>query len=632
MLFPETWWGLHYPSFLSGAKGAVIIFLAIALTLYGQQYSFTEKLQGQNVGGNKWIWTIALAFLSGLFFNQLPIYEDVYGDAMSILKDKDLVIPELTPLHDEMIFSLDFTNLKLGTGTTLGIVTWLSYSQEITVYEAFKNLGIFCGVGYVFFMMASVFRIAKDSQQRLLLSFLVLGSPFFLVFCGHIEVYAPVYFILAIFWYVLIRFLEKMSFVAGFLLILVAFLHLKFHITGAVSLLVTFTAILVAYREKVGCALTWKQLTTYIVLPVMGVGASIYLFVTKSMFGPRDYSEDSLNEVLFLPLRSSDPAPLDRYNLFSWNHIFDYFNLTFLWSASAVLIIVVALIFKRKSIHWNNPLVQISGVATIFFTLLFFVLNPLLAMPKDWDLMSIPAVALVFFAATIITASGMEKKGERTFSSFLIGPVIGLFLISLSGLFVNANLESERDRLLVMGKYNFKTYWIGSSSPILESLDLIEEEEKRYQMLEKTVEELEPYAVMGNDVEFAALQNEIGNNYQNYFQNLEVAHSWYLKAYESEPLFRKNVYDLIISHFIRKEFKEANVLAPTLVKMKYPTDEKSLRMAVHISLEAEDYSASAEYCKSILSINSKDDFIKEILELLQTSEDKSKIKLRFRQS
>lgn len=632
MIFPDTWWGLHYPAFLSGGKGWVIVILSIVLTIYGQRYSFWEELSNVNKGGSRWLWAVALTVISGIFFYQLPIYLDVYGDANSILTDKDLVVMELTETHKEMILDLDFSNLKLGTGTTLGLVAWMSYAREIPVYEAFRILGTICGMGYVFFMLASVYKIARDSQQRLLLTFLVLGTSAVQCFAGHVEVYAPIYFLLAVFWFAMIHFLDKPTVVKGLILGFLCFLMLKFHITGILTLFVTLVAIVVVIRRNQNKETTWKQLGTFIIGPVLGLGACVYLFVTNSLFGPRKYTEDNLADAIFLPMKSSDPAPFDRYNLFSWNHFFDYFNLMVFWSAIAIVIIVTALLFKRKSINWNALLVKIAGVALISYLFLFFVLNPLLSMPTDWDLMSIPAIALLVFAASIIASQEKVAKNRRSFSSYLISPAIGLFVISWTCLFVNSDQNNLSNRLQSSGKRSFQSYWIGSSTPILAAISLIDDEEDQLKALEEIVNDLSPYAVKGEDTEYAALLNEIGKYYQDYYQDIDEAHKWYLKANEMDPLLRKNVFNLITTHFMRKEFVQANKLTPLLVSMKYPNLEKSLRMGVHISLEAKDYQASEYYCQQLLTLKPNDNFIQEILQLLRTPEDKSAIKLRFRSS
>ncbi len=700
LIYPDNWWGLHYPAFLSSGRGWLIVLLAIGFTLFGQKYSFWEDLSGKNIGGNRWIWTIALTIIAGIFFYQMPIFKDVYGDALSIIDYPEYVIQEFDERNIPILFSFDFTNLKIGTDTTLAIVVWLSYVREISLQESFQLVGVISGMGYVFFMLATVYRLAKDSQQRLLFTFVVLGSPLVLVFCGHIEIYAPVLFMLSVFWYTLIRFMEKPSWISALIVFLVCLLNMKFHITGALTLLIFSVAAIVAIGKSKGKDFKWRNLGGVVLTVFMAGGFMVYAFITKSIFATRKYDVDNLTDAIFLPIKAAEPAPYDRYNLFSWNHLFDYFNMSFLWSAIALIIILVAIVFRRKSTNWNNPLVLISGLGFIFYLMVFFVFNPLLGMPTDWDIMSIPAVALMFFAVAIVINSSSEEKDSRTHASFLIGPAIGLFLIGLTGVFVNANQDPFANRVITIGKYSYKTYWIGSITPIRNGIAL-KDTEDQYEELNKAILELEPFSIPGNDIQYAAILNKMGNYYEQVKRDTTEAHRFYVKSESYERFLLPNMYDitrtylyagdhnnamarvenliyngypsdveainiameiakkiedkdalmyysyellrvkpdevsiifdLTVEHFVRRNFAEAQRLASILIQYKHPNEVKSLRMGVHISLEAEDYAASAEYCKQLLQIKPEDTFIQKVLHLLNTAEDKSSIKNLFRQS
>ena len=699
LIFPDNWWGLHYPAFLGGI-GVLIIVVAVGLTLYGSKFSMWEDLKGKNIGGNRWLWTIALTIISGIFFSQMPIFNDVYGDALSIIPDPEFIVTEFDERNWGIMFSFDLTNLKLGTDTTVSIAVWLSYAREMELQEAFAIIGVVCGMGYVFFMLASFNRIAKDSMQRLLFALMVLGSPIVLNFCGHIEIYGPVLFLLSVFWYVLIRFVEKPSWILGIIVFLVCIMNMKFHVTGALTILIFALSALYLCLQSKGKSVGWKNFgLTTLGLFLIG-GFSFYVLVTKSVFATRTYNADNLTDAIFLPIKAAEQAPLNRYNLFSWNHIFDYFNMAFLWSAVAIIIVVAALIFKRKAVNWNHPLVMTSGLAFIICFVVFFVLNPLLGMPTDFDLMSIPALALMVFAVSIITQMKANEGESRNYTSFLIGPAAGLFIIGLTGVFVNADEESEADRVITYAKYHYKTYWIGAITPLRNGIAM-KQSEDQHKELKKALVELEPFSVKGNDIQYAALLNEMGRYYENVERDTTEAHRYYLRSesydktlltnmydltrtylakgeyseandrvqnliynkYPSEGvalemamelskqledkealveyafLFLKSnpenatvIFDLTVDQFVKGEFDVAHRLVSGLVYYKYPNEVKSLRMAIHISLEAEEYEASKQFCVQLLKVKPRDDFIRKILHLLNTLEDKSVIKNNFRQS
>lgn len=631
LIFPDSFWGLHVPAFLSGGKGWVLWGLGLGFSLISQRYNFWNKLDNTDSMKNDWVWALVLSIIAGIFFYQLPIFSDTYGDSLVLIPNKELSILEFTDYYKDKLWSFDFSNLKLGTGTTLGLVGWISYVNEITVYEAFRWLGVCCGIVFIFFMLLSVFRLAKTGEQRILFALMITGTSMTLVFCGHVEIYSPVYALLAIFGYVLIRYLEQRKLSVGILLFLLCVLNIKFHITGFLSFLILGIAMLITRRNSQGKTTTWKYLFLSVLLPIILGGIGIYIFITKSVFGPRAYTEDNLTDAIFLPIQSADPAPLDRYNLFSWSHFYDYLNLFFVWSAAALMIICVILIFYRKRVTWNTPILQVFGLSMIIYLLVFFVLNPLLSMPTDWDLMGVPSIMFMLFAVILILEIPRGKDSERSLTSYLIAPVLGLATLGWSTQFVHASAESQGERLLSMGRYNFKTYWIGSSTPLLAGLDLIHEEDKQEE-LESLVVELEPYAVMGEDTEYAAVVNKLGVLYQDSLKDLNLASQLYQKAFEADPLLRKNVYNLTVANFYQGKMKEANEHIPMLVAMQYPSQLKSLRIAIHVALEASDYAAADGYCTTLLKLKPEDSFIREIRALIRTSEDKSKIKFRFRQS
>lgn len=625
LLFPENWWGLHYPAFLGGGKGWLIVFAAIGFTLYSVKNSFWEKLHGKNLMGNNWLWIAIITILSGFFFYQMPIYKDIYGDALTIIPTPEFVNPEFTEKQRAMLTSLDFTNLKIGYETVLGMVAWLSYTKEMELGEAFRTIGAVSGMGYVFFMLATAFRIARNNLQKLLFGLMILGAPFTLSFCGHIEIYAPIFFLLAAFWYAMVRFLENSSWVTGAIVLLLCLVNLKFHISGIVTFLIFGVALLMVLLKRSGKDVSWNKFGLAVLGVFIGIGFAVYAFVTKSIFASRSYTEDNLTDAIFLPIKATDQAPLNRYNLFSWNHIFDYFNMAFLWSAMAIIVIAVALIFKRKKINWNHPLVMTSGLAFIFYFFTFFVLNPLLSMPTDWDLMSIPAIALMMFAFTIVTHMKAEETESRSFSSYLIAPALGFCLIALSGIFVNANKNALSNRLMSMGKHSFKTYWIGSSTPITEAVRLQDDEKDQFKMLEKAVLDLESHHVEGADLEYAALLNLMGEYHLQLFKDPIEAHKWYLKSEKADKQLLANIESLAHSYFRRKEYQAALPYVKNLVFNKYPNESEALQLAIEVTIKMDDLANAQMLSEQLLAINPQNKMLAELNEMLRSDPDKSKV-------
>ena len=137
----------------------------------------------------------------------------------------------------------------------------------------------------------------------------------------------------------------------------------------------------------------------------------LYFFILKDHVDTRDLNTQVMAfDRLFLPLFSPEP-PLDRYNLLSFNHIFDFLSEVLIWSPIALFILLSIILLARKSIDWNTLPVLTSGVTLLLFGGLFFVINPLLSMQLDWDMMAIPAPAFLVFVAVL------AKQAERSFDA-----------------------------------------------------------------------------------------------------------------------------------------------------------------------------------------------------------------------
>lgn len=630
-LSPENFWGLHYPSYLE-APGVAILVLVVLFTILGANYNFTESLEKDASKWNAYLWALGLATISGVFFYKMPIYHDVYGDSLTLLGNRNIAVTEMSDHYTKRLFSMDFTDLKLGTGTTLGLVGYMSYYLDVTIYKAISYLGAYCGFGFVLMMHLTTFRLTKKRIHRVIASALILGTPALLMFCGHIEVYAPVYLLTSIFAYFMVRYVQDSGVLNAVLLFAVAFLSIKFHVTGFIVLLIAFLTVYQKYRVQKGKAVGFKQLFLHAILPVYILGILLYVFVTKSVNGPRSYTEENLTDAIFLPISAAEGPPLSRYNLFSFNHLFDFFNLTFLWSAGALVIILVSFVFFKDKVNWKSIPVQIFSASLCLFVPTFFVLNPLLSMPTDWDLMSIPAAFLILFAISLLGSVDFPKVSGRSVGSFILMPIVGLAILGSTAIFVNADAELESERVLDYGKYTFKTYWIGSSTPIFNGLDLIDSEEERMEELERIVKELKPFAVKGNDVEYSALLNRLGNYNQTFMQDPNAALENYELAYQYDPLLRKNVFDIVYLHFLRRDFVAATKYLPTLVAMKYPNHHKSLRIAIHTSLEAEDYEGAKRYSEELIAHFPDDKLIQDVLNVLSSDQDKSQLKFKFSQN
>jgi hypothetical protein len=638
LYFPDTFWAFHHPAFLPDAFGPLIVFGGVALTFYAYKKGLFNKLDAQVKPDADSLWRYGLPVLACFVFYQFPIFTDIYGDAHFILPQKGEFVEVLEQRYVDNLFSFDLFDSKIGTSTTVALIVSGSYYLGMTLDEVFRWFDALCGAGFVFFLLGIVQRVTSLKNNRLLLTLLVVGTPLTQVFCGHFEVYAPVYMLLAAFWYVVVRYYEDPSMKKLVLLFALVVLNIKFHTTGLLLFPIAL-AIAIYHVRKIreqGQHIEWRTIFKWGVAPLYILGIITYIGITKSIFGPRRFTIDTYIDAIFLPISSSDPAPLDRYNLFSGAHIFDYFSILFSWSAAAILILLVLFFVRRKQIQLMHPLVQISGYAMLLYLPLFFVFNPLFSMPADWDIMGIPGVTLLVFTILVVGTrkrkEQIEKEIKPSLTSRLFAPVIGLSIIGLSGMFVNTSSESQAHRIISMGKYQFRTYWLASSSYILTGINMLENDKERVKVHMGIIDELEQDAIMGEDLEYAQIVTKLAVHYRNAGEDPKETIQLLEKAHDYAPLLRDNVYEMVITYFFLGDFEKANEYVPTLVAMEYPNPNKALRVGIHTAIEAGAYEDAEEYCTQYLEQWPEEEFIQRVLHTLRNAEDKSEAKKLFRQS
>jgi hypothetical protein len=342
-----------------------------------------------------------------------------------------------------------------------------------------------------------------------------------------------------------------------------------------------FGIVSLTHPEKTKAVLKWKVISRFLLIPIVLIGIALYFFVFKDYNDPRFLSpEVDLYDRLFLPLFSPE-APLDRYNLFSLNHISDFLNVTFLWSAAGVFVLVVVSLFYRKGVNWDQPIILSTGFLLLLFSMVFFAFNPLLSMPMDFDLFSLAAPFLLFFAFFIL-----EELQTESLAKSIAGPLIGISILSIAIFLCNHQKDSLSLRMESVGKHIFKTYWIRSAGDIQLGLNLVNDQPEEYITRSMAiVNELEPFALMGNDLEYATLLWSVGKKYrkQNDYSN---SLNFHLKSLNYSTNVPANYIGLTESNYLLENYTKAYLYSLKLIEFNYPNHKKALEIAIDCSLMA----------------------------------------------
>jgi len=391
------------------------------------------------------------------------------------------------------------------------------------------------------------------------------------VFFGYFEIYAPTFSTSLFFFYLVLRFFNKPNITSFFYVFCCWLLGFKFHsttilLTPALLLAVAYY-IIQAKNGKIRL-FTVKIFSKYLLTSLIVFGVSVYL-LKGSFYHIREFSSDNLLDVVFLPVVSLSPAPLDHYNLFSLVHFWDYFNLWFLWSFGGVFLFAFILVKLKRFIKYS-PQLLIIGFTFITYFLFFFVLNPLLSMPNDWDLFSLPAIPFLILVLLLI-----QQVQDVKVSKFLEGVMLSFAVVSCSVFIVNASRKPLSQRLLAQGKWEFKTYWLGSSTTILAGVNLHSDlPQEREVVLSNTINSLEENATLGNDIEFAELLHVYGlYNYRAH--NYDKASLYFDKADWYSTYLCKNHYYQLLSHFMLNQFEESAAHGFEVVSCSYPNFKES---------------------------------------------------------
>ncbi len=621
LIFPKAFWGMNHLYFLPTIL-IPLVFICIGFLMFfyprneGKPLYETALKPLSNL--NRWQVKLAAALVMCVLFYLFPIYYDIYGDAAFLFESENQIIKDITWEGLAPLYSFDYTDPKIGTGTNLSLVALFSYLLDVSAQQVFRVWDAICGGVFVFFWLGIVSLLVKKDGWKTIAVILGVTAPFLQNFFGHYEVYAPVLAGMAAYFYVLIQFFQTKKTKYLFILVPLFFLVLKFHVTIyllAPSLILTF--IYWKTSEKTSSFFTLKNSLKFIMAPIVIIGGALYV-VMGGFKGQRSYTQDDLAEVVFLPFVSSEEAPLDRYSLISPAHFFDYLNQMFLWSAAGLFILVCIVIIYRKRINWNQPLLLVTGYTLIIYFGFFFIMNPLLSMPNDWDLFSMPAIPLLVFVLLLIQQIEGEKLPKE-----LTGGVLSFSLLSIMIFVTNAVPSALSGKLEYQGMWEFQTYWIGSSSSILEGIKLEENEKVRHNRLLKVIEELEPYAVEGEDLEYAELLHQTGLYYTTDSINPGIALKYFELSDRYYDNICKNHFFLIDAYYKVGKYQEALAHGDQVVLCQFPTQIQAYEAYIHVALTSGEDELALKLCNELLEIYPEEPFITKVQAALVNGEDAS---------
>lgn len=629
-LCPERWWGINWLRFLSSVEVITVGTIAIGSL-------FISPFLSSRIPSFKtshWAFHLRVSGVLGLIALALPMALDRYGDAIYIRQAVDISISTWDPRLLTELLEPDFFNSKSGLRTFYQINNFFTWLFGVNGTRVTPIIQAVCLVATGFIWLRFTKLHVFNSVIRMALNAALFTAPFIAAYLGHYETYFLSYTSI-IAWFSLIGICLKTKSAKWHIALVILFpITLQCHITNWLllpSLVMTLFSLypnsfvfglknwidkflskkLPWYME----GLSWSSISITVILPFILVLGYAYFIVWGNHDGPRQFGKEEFENALFLPIYTDEPAPYDRYSLFSFSHFTDYLNLMLMWSPALLLLAGLAATSYRKLINWKNPQVIISGSTFLMFFVLYFLLNPLLGASIDWDLFIAPGIIL--FPVTAFLFSGIK---EESIPTNLLGTALALSVLTASFHFVNANLSSVSERIETLGKWNFKTYWIGSSTHLLTKAQTLETSTQKIERVQSLIKELEPYSVSGNDKEYANLYLESGLIQRKETKNLQAALNHFNSAAEFSPRLGRNLFYKCITEFELGLNQEAYNTSKALVEMRYPPYDRTLRIGIHISLATGQFQSAADYAVAYLKLWPDDPVISEIERRLGTGD------------
>ena len=621
--FPDTWWTTHFLAFMTPEwRTSLLVIsggLVVASCLNPKGIQVSAGWQSLSDRFGLWI-ILLLVGLAGWMMIHFPIVQDSYGDAYKLLGTVQQQVSSIPEGTREALFSFDLSPWA-GHSSTLALVTYIAYFAEISYGEAFLWLDVACGCLFVFTWLSAVRWYLDRLSSRLVMGLAGITAPFLLIFFGHIESYAPVCLFFLVWMVGALVYIQKKQVRILWSLIPLLMICMKFHPIAGLFIPAVGLLFLHHYGHSSSWsfrALNWQGISRWILAPVFAAGAFLYFFVFGDYNDSRSLHETAMEfDRLFLPLLSPE-APLDRYNLLSFNHIFDYFCELFLWSPIALFVLVAILFAGKKRIQWNTLPILITGLSLILLAALLFVINPLLSMQMDWDLLAIPAPVFLMFVLVLV-----KQVEHSSFGGQLLPTSLALSLLSLPVFLIHAEVDAHSHRLERLGVRMYHTYYEWSGKVIQRALDMPTYDSRQAYEVRKSriLNELKPHAIRGIDFEYALLLLGEGKYHLRQSREYEKAFG-FLKEAESFFPKEKNVsLYLMEANFLTRQNQEAFAYSMDLVRMQYPSEKKSIAIATQCALEAGIYGEALDLSQYYVQNWDDHQAIREVARRLESEEN-----------
>ena len=373
-------WGINWWAYFSGWAPWVLLVFGLAVAgylLYSGQFGIKPSEPAGSPprpsAGHYALISAVLVILFGFTFFLLRTQTHFLGDGYNILTQLETANPlvKTTSLGEGLLHNFAKTALS---GTTDAALL------------SFQIISIVSGIGFVILSLVAAAGLFERLSDRLIFTLGLLSGGYLLLFFGYVEYYSV--FALSVAAFTLVGLLIARGKLNRLWILPFLALSLFLHVFGlalvpaAVYLLLSDTP----FGRKLTALSTVARLVLVLVVALVGVTAFLYF-----------YNDGYAFRLAFIPF-VQNRFTVDGYTLMSWQHVRDLLNLWILLVPAAPLFVALAIFLPRSVFKGRDTYYLL--VLTISVLLVTIVANPVLGMPRDWDLFAfagLPLTATLFY-------------------------------------------------------------------------------------------------------------------------------------------------------------------------------------------------------------------------------------------
>jgi hypothetical protein len=518
-----------------------------------------------------------------VLFSALPVRTEVYGDTRTILRQwaDNATVPStwLASLFDLRLQQND-------AALTQVLMRSVAHAFGLSIEQTFRIVSALAGAAWFGLWTQFVRTVLPSSRWSGLLVFVGLALGANQVFFGHVETYAFVF--LAAMMLLLATYLLIERGGSAWMVGLLFVIALKAHafVLCLVPALIFVALERLSHRwPSVKQALTWRSLTLILVAPAVAIGIALYVLHFKAVAAPY-IGANGTSPPALLPLFHV-LTPRD-YSLFSPAHLVDLGNVLLLIGMPVLILLAGVILFHRRHVEWSHPTVKFAALAVLFPLLFLLAVNPLLSMPRDWDLYALLAGPLLLLLLAVLA----HHDDVRLPGPALYSTAMAFSVFSMSFWILNTSPALLAPRLEFVGEHVFRTYHTSASYLIGTAHGMEPDTTKALSRRVAAVNRLAS-SVVPNDQEYTHMLMQLADTYRAREQKADAVR-WVERAVEVAP--DNDDLALYLVDFLmwsgdreQAERRIARVLSRT------PGRFEALVLAAVIAVEKKDYPAALRF-------------------------------------